>query len=107
MLEIGAAREAIRDGVVEPVETIPKPLDVLAQHLMSWALSGGFGRDEALTEVRQAPPYSDLSEQEFDWVMALLVRGGECLQAYPDYHRLVNQDGRWSQRISVLHAATA
>jgi ATP-dependent Lhr-like helicase len=44
-------------------------------------------------EVRSAPSYQQLSREEFDWALAFVERGGESLNAYPEYHRVQQVDG--------------
>ena len=44
----------------------PRISDVLAQHLVTLALGGGFTRDEALAELRTTRAYGSLTEQEMD-----------------------------------------
>jgi ATP-dependent Lhr-like helicase len=106
LFEVAAARQALEAGEIEPRLTIPKPLDVLAQHLVTCGLGGGFDADELFKEVRRAWSYRDLSRQEFDWALSLVREGGGTLAAYPDYHRVLLADGRYrveKPRIAQLH----
>src|SRR5207244_12437581 len=70
-----------------------KPLDVLVQHLVTVALGGGFEADALFDEVRGAPSYAALTREEFDWTLAFVEKGGESLNAYPEYHRVQLVDG--------------
>jgi ATP-dependent Lhr-like helicase len=46
--------------------------------------------------VRSAWSYRDLTSAEFDWALAFCERGGESLTAYPDYHRIRQDEaGIW------------
>ncbi len=49
LAEIAAARRALAAGAIEPRPPLPGGADVLAQHLTTLALAGGFGADEAFT----------------------------------------------------------
>ena len=69
-----------------------KPLDVLVQHLVTIAIGGGFTAHELFDEVRTTYAYRDLTQQEFDWALAFVERGGTSLAAYPDYHRVRRDD---------------
>jgi len=94
LVEIAAARDAAAAGRIEGRTPIRKPLDVLAQHLVTVALGGGFQSEELLAEVRQTHAYSDLSEVEWQWVIDFVVRGGDTLGAYPEYRRVeIDADG--------------
>ena len=95
LLEIAAARKGLAAGAVEARSPLSKPYDVLAQHLVTLACGDGFARDEVLTEVRTAAAYADLTEQELDDVLNLVEHGGRSLRAYPDYHKVVQVEGRY------------
>ena len=88
LLEFSALREAYRAKALENRFRFEKPLDVLAQHLLSCALCEPFNVESLYQEVIQAYCYRDLEFREFQWVMALLEHGGSKLQAYPEYHKL-------------------
>lgn len=88
LVEISASRRAVREGLVEPRLPIESPLDVLAQHLVTCALGGGFRSDELFEEVRSTSAFAKISRAEFAWVMDLVERGGATLRAYPMFHRI-------------------
>ena len=107
LFEIAAARRATELGEVESRHAAQKPLDVLAQHLVTCGLGGGFMPEELFEEVKSAYSYRDLTRQEFDWALALMSNGGGTLAAYPEFHRVIEgPDGRLtvpSARIAQLH----
>ncbi|MBA4214348.1 MAG: DNA ligase-associated DEXH box helicase [Polaromonas sp.] len=88
LVEAAAVREAALAGRVESRRSPEQPLDVLVQHLVTVALGGGFRPDDLFDEVRSAFAYRELSRESFDWALAFCERGGESLNAYPDYHRI-------------------
>lgn len=94
LIEVAAARAAAEAGRIESRPPLGKPLDVLAQHLVTVALGGGFEPEAMLAEVRSAHAYRGLTGEEWEWVLDFLVRGGEALRAYPEYRRVVpGEDG--------------
>ncbi len=95
LVEAAAARRAALAGQVESRVSPDKPLDVLVQHLVTVALGGGFEADALFDEVRGAPAYAGLTRDEFDWCLAFVERGGDSLNAYPEYHRVQRVDGLW------------
>ena len=96
LIEAAAARVAAYEGRIEKRESPAKPLDVLVQHLVTVALGGGFVADELFEEVRSAWSYRSLTREEFDWALLFCERGGESLTAYPDYHRIrQDEQGVW------------
>ena len=106
LLEVAAARDAIDAGHLEGRQPHHNPLDVLCQHLVTIALGTGFIPGELLEEVRQAVSYQNLSQAEWDWTLDFVARGGDALKAYPDYHKLLEKDGRFTvanQRIARNH----
>jgi ATP-dependent helicase Lhr and Lhr-like helicase len=73
-----------------PVE---RPLDVLAQHLVTCALGGGFRAEAMLAEVRTTRAFRDLQDDEWEWTLDFVTRGGSALQAYPEFSRVVEATG--------------
>ncbi len=95
LVEVAAARDAAMAGKIEGRIPLEKPLDVLVQHAITIALGGGFHSEELYEEVRTTYSYRDLTPQEWDWVMDFVTRGGNSLKAYPDYHKLAQNNGRY------------
>lgn len=105
LAEIAAARRALSAGAIEPRPPLRGGADVLAQHLTTMALAGGFKADEAFHEVGLTHAYAGMDRDTFDAVLAFLVHGG-ALHAYPDYRKLVERDGKYvaaNPRIARLH----
>ncbi|MCU0918848.1 MAG: ligase-associated DNA damage response DEXH box helicase [Burkholderiaceae bacterium] len=106
LVEAVAARRAALAGRVEARVAPDAPLDVLVQHLVSMALAGGFEAEAMYRELRGAWSYRKLSREAFQWALDFVVHGGDSLQAYPEYHRVVLQDGRYrvvSRGIALRH----
>ncbi len=106
LVEMAAAREALQRGEVEARLPLHKPLDVLAQHLVTCAMGGGFTREELRAEVREATSYKGLTDEEFEWTLALVREGGPTLRAYPEFRRVVEHEGRFvvtDARIARMH----
>jgi ATP-dependent Lhr-like helicase len=99
LIEAAAARRAAAAGLIESRSAPSKPFDVLVQHLVTVALGGGFRPDDLYAEVRSAHSYRNLARAEFEWALAFVVRGGNSLRAYPEYHRVSADDtGRYVVR---------
>ena len=95
LIECAAARSAVAEGVVEPRVPLDQPLDVLAQHLVTVACSGGFRADDLLAEVRSTQAYARLDDRAWRWALDFAARGGPALGAYPDFARIKERFGRW------------
>jgi ATP-dependent Lhr-like helicase len=88
LLEAAGAIQAVAARDIEARPVPDKPLDVLVQHLVTMALGGGF-RPELLAEVRSAWSYRHLSDEEWQWALDFVARGGQTLVAYPEYRRVL------------------
>jgi len=89
LVEIAAVRRAIAAGRIEGREPYTRSLDVLAQHLVSVAMGTGFVEREMREEVRRTHAFAALSDAEWGWVMDFVTRGGQALQGYPQYHKVL------------------
>lgn len=97
VVEALAARKAAQARRLEPRCAPDKPLDVLVQHLVTIAAGTGFDERELLAEVRGAWSYRELGGEEWAWALDFAGRGGESLQAYPQYRRIARgTDGRYT-----------
>lgn len=106
LVEFAAARDAIEKRDLEHRAPVAKPLDVLAQHLVTCAVGGGFVAEELREEVRSTAAYAELTDAEWQWTMDFVHRGGPALTAYPRYTRVIEKDGRWtvaSPQLARLH----
>ncbi|HEU4850846.1 MAG TPA: ligase-associated DNA damage response DEXH box helicase [Telluria sp.] len=89
LLEAAGAKQAVAKRRIEARLVPNKPFDVLVQHLVTVALGGGFRSEELLEEVRGAWSYRNLSEEEWQWALDFVARGGQSLVAYPEYKRVL------------------
>ena len=96
LLEVAAARDGVRAGAIESRYPVTRPLDVLAQHVVTIAVGEGFIPAELLSEVRSTSAYADLPDDEWDWVLSFVSNGGEALRGYPEYSKVIaGSEGRW------------
>ncbi len=106
LVEFSAARRAAEERRIESRAVLDRPLDVLVQHLVTAALGGGFESDAMYDEVRTAHAFRNLTRQEWQWALDFVTRGGPALRSYPQYARVVEENGRYvvtSRTISRLH----
>lgn len=102
LIEVAAARDGIECAAIEARLPVERPLDVLAQHVVTVALGGGFEPRELLAEVRGTHAYVALRDDEWEWVLAFVSTGGSALRAYPEHARVVVRDGRWVVESSAV-----
>ena len=106
LIEVAAARDAMRANSIESRDPLDRPLDLLAQHLVTLALGGGFTRDAVLAELRTTRAYALLTHAELDWVISFVTNGGDALKAYPEYARVQCEDDRYvvtDRRVAQRH----
>jgi ATP-dependent Lhr-like helicase len=89
LLEAAGAIQAVAARDIEARPVPDKPLDVLVQHLVTIALGGGFRSENLLAEVRSAWSFRHLSDDEWQWALDFVARGGQTLAVYPEYRRVL------------------
>ncbi len=106
LIEVSAARDAIAANRIESRDPLDRPLDLLAQHLVTLALGGGFTRTAVLAELRSTRAYRMLTDAEFEWVLAFVTHGGNALRAYPEYAKVHEVEGTYlvtDRRVALRH----
>lgn len=109
IIEFEAARLAIAEGRLEPRRVVERPLDVLAQHIVTVAFGGGFIAEDLLQEVRSTAAYASLSDDEWAWAMNSCQFGGPALEIYERFARIRLERGRWvggSRPIGMDHRSS-
>lgn len=106
LIEAAALREAIEKRIVE--ERIPyvRSFDVLVQYLITLAVSEGFRPNVILPEIRSTFSFHSISDEEWNWCLDFITRGGASLSGYEDFHRVEVVEGVFqvtSRRIAMRH----
>ena len=96
LVEIAAVRRAWEAGRVEARRPPRMSLDVLVQHLVTLAAGPGFVAEQVFAEVRSTHAFAGLDEELFNWCLMFISQGGPVLEHYPQFQRVVLQDGRYS-----------
>ncbi len=66
-----------------------------------------FRSEDLRREVRTTKAYRELTRTEWPWVLDFITRGSDALQAYPEYSKVVEQDGRYVTPAGWWRSATA
>ncbi|MEP6507017.1 MAG: ligase-associated DNA damage response DEXH box helicase [Gemmatimonadales bacterium] len=105
LIEVAAARDGMASGSIESRIPVTRPLDVLAQHIVTIAVGEGFVPSELLDEVRDTDGYADLPDDEWEWTLQFISNGGDALKGYPEYSKVeVTESGRWKvQDRAIAH----
>ncbi len=106
LIEIVAARHAAGNNNIESRRPLRFSLDVLSQHLITIALGTGFEEASMRKEIESSHAFKDLKDQQWQWVLDFITRGGQALQGYSQYHKVVIEDKRYcvkDSRIALHH----
>ncbi len=106
LIEAAALRQAISEEFLE--EKIPMTLcfDVLMQYLVTLGIGSGFDADKTLSEIRTTFCYHTLTDDEWNKLLLFTATGGNSLNKYEDYKKLIRTDGLYkvsSGRIARKH----
>lgn len=93
LIEFAAARAGIAKNRIEPRVPLEKPLDVLAQHIVTVAAGSGFESEKLYSEVKGSWFYRNLTPEEWDWTMEFVIQGGRALRAYKEYSKVIKREG--------------
>ena len=93
LAEFAAARLAAQRGRIEARRPLRNSLDVLAQHVVTLALTGRLSADDIRAQIAGTHAYEHLSDTEWNWVLDFVMRGGPALAAYPQYRKVIARDG--------------
>ena len=103
LIEAAALREAIERGFVEERLPLIRSFDVLVQFLVSLATGGGFAPEEARKVIASTHAFASVDDEEWAQCLRFITTGGSSLEAYPEYRKVIEMDGRW-HIASTTHA---
>lgn len=93
LMEAAAIREAIDRKIVEDRVPYVRSFDVLMQYLVTLAVSDGFDPKVILPEIRGTFSFSSISDDEWLWLLNFITTGGDSLQAYDEYRKVIIDQG--------------
>ncbi|SKC86734.1 ligase-associated DNA damage response DEXH box helicase [Ohtaekwangia koreensis] len=93
LMEAAGIREAIKKKIVEDRLPYIRSFDVLMQYLITLAISEGFHPDEIYKEVKGTFSFSSMTEDEWIWILNFITTGGDSLQAYDEYRKVIIYNG--------------
>lgn len=107
LIEAAGLREAVNEGNIEARTPYVRSFDVLAQYLITLAVSEGFRPEEILKEVRNTFSFNSITDEEWRWVLNFITKGSQSLHAYDEFRKVViDEEGLFrvmSRRISMYH----
>ncbi|MFC5190552.1 ligase-associated DNA damage response DEXH box helicase [Algoriphagus aquatilis] len=107
LIEVAALRSAIEQEEMESQFTPELPYDVLIQFLVTLAVGDGFDPKVIFPIVKKTSSFTKLSDQEIQWVMDFITKGGASLGSYEDFLKVVeDEDGKYrvkNKKIAMKH----
>ncbi|MBK9513171.1 MAG: TonB-dependent receptor [Flavobacteriales bacterium] len=107
LVEAAALRQAAEEGSIEARQPLFRCFDVLAQYLVTLAVSDGFSPAALYHEVRSTWCFKDITSTEWDWLLTFITSGGRSLAAYDEFNKaVVDDDGLvrvHDRRIALRH----
>jgi ATP-dependent Lhr-like helicase len=107
LVEASALRQAAEEGSIEARQPLFRCFDVLAQYLVTLAVSDGFSPATLYHEVRSTWCFQHITPEEWDWLLTFITTGGKSLTAYEEFRKAVaDEDGLvrvHDRRIALRH----
>lgn len=93
LMEADALRTAIDLEVMESRQPIIRAFDVLCQFLLTLSVGEGFSSPKMFNEVKSTYCYNSINEEEWQWVLYFITKGGDSLGAYDEFNKVEIIDG--------------
>ncbi len=107
LIEAAALRDAIAEGEMESQYPPVLTYDVLIQFLVTLAVGDGFVATHAFEVAKRTRTFSNLSQEEMNWMLDFITKGGSSLGSYDDFLKVtLSEDGRYrvsNKRIAMKH----
>ncbi len=107
LVECAALKRAIARGDMESRIPYIRSFDVLVQYLVTLAVGEGFYPKEVHEEIRSTFSFNSISEEEWQWALHFITRGGSSLEAYEEFKKVeIEEDGLYkvhNRRTAIRH----
>jgi ATP-dependent Lhr-like helicase len=106
LLEAAALKNAVEENFIESREPMLLCFDVLIQYLCTLAISEGFKPGEILEEIRSTFCFRDITDDEWQNILAHITIGGTALQQYDEFRKIEVENGVYrirNRRIGMRH----
>lgn len=107
ILEAYSLRRAITDRCFEARPPLVRCFDVLIQFLVTLACGYGFDEHTLFEQVRSTHAFESIDRDEWNILLAFLLKGGKSLEAYDDFKKLHRDEAGMfrisSRRLAMRH----
>jgi ATP-dependent Lhr-like helicase len=106
IIEGSALKDAVKHQLIESRIPYIRSFDVLIQYMVTLAVSEGFDEQILYNEIKTTHAFQSVTPEEWQWCLDFITRGGQSLQAYDEFHKVVLEDGLYkttSKSIAARH----
>lgn len=89
LLEGSALRKAIKMNKIESKQPYLNSFDVLIQYLTTLAIGEGLNPDKIKKEVLRTYSFKEMTDEQWNKCLQLLLHGGKTLEAYDEFKKLI------------------
>ncbi len=93
LVEAAALRSAIQSGDIEDRQPYIRSFDVLIQFITTLAVGGGVAPGAIRDIIHDTYAFNSVNDEELNWCFRFLTTGGASLEAYPEFKKLVLNEG--------------
>lgn len=96
LLEAAALRKATAERDMESIHCPTLTYDVLIQFMVTLAVGEGFYPNSLYTVIKETYSFKDLSDEEYDWMLSFVTKGGASLSGYEEFAKVeIEEDGKY------------
>lgn len=106
LIEGAALRSAVAEKDFEARIPITLAYDVLIQFLLTLAVGDGLDQAKIKSVIQSTFSYKNMVTEDWEWCLNFIKHGGESLNAYDEYQKVVEEDGVLkviSRKIAMRH----
>lgn len=106
IVEAAALKKAYKEKQIEGRQPVVMAFDVLIQYMVTMAVGDGFVSEELLEEVRTTHCFSDVTDEEWEYMLSFVCSGGKTLHGYDEYHKVHLVEGKYkvtNRRTAMRH----
>lgn len=106
LVEAAALKNAIEENFIESRMPMMLCFDVLIQYLCTLAISEGFKQEEIFDEVRSTHCFQDITNDEWQNILANITMGGTALQQYDEFKKVELEEGIYkikNRKVAMRH----
>lgn len=93
LVEAAALRNAMETGEMEQIHCPTLTYDVLIQFLITLAVGEGFYPEDMFKIIRSTYSFSDLTAEDYEWILTFITKGGNSLQSYDEFSKVEIMEG--------------